>query len=88
MKMKRAIPFLFLFSVTTTFAQKKLKVVRATSTSVDIKDDNYPIRKNAWTVMPNEKLDVYTTSAKKVTFYTDQESISFNIDPKPPRNQV
>ncbi|SFA43210.1 hypothetical protein SAMN04488511_103282 [Pedobacter suwonensis] len=36
--MKRAILFLLLFSVTTTFAQKKLKVVRATSTSVDIKD--------------------------------------------------
>lgn len=80
--MKRAILFFFLFSVTTTFAQKKLKVVRATSTSVDIKDDNYPVRKNAWTIMPNEKLDVYTTSAKKVTFYTDQESITFNVDPK------
>lgn len=80
--MKRAILFFFLFSVTTTFAQKKLKVVRATSTSVDIKDDNYPVRKNAWTIMPKEKLDVYTTSAKKVTFYTDQESITFNVDPK------
>lgn len=80
--MKRAILFFFLFSVTTTFAQKKLKVVRATSTSVDIKDDNYPVRKNAWTIMPNEKLDVYMTSAKKVTFYTDQESITFNVDPK------
>jgi len=80
--MKRAILFLLLFSVTTTFAQKKLKVVKATSTSVDIKDDNYPVRKNAWTIMPKEKLDVYTTSAKKVTFYTDQESISFNVDPK------
>jgi hypothetical protein len=80
--MKRAILFLLLFSITTTFAQKKLKVVKAASTSVDIKDDNYPIRKNAWTVMPKEKLDVYTTSAKKVTFYTDQESISFNVDPK------
>ena len=80
--MKRTILFLLLFSVTTTFAQKKLKVVKATSTSVDIKDDNYPVRKNAWTIMPKEKLDVYTTSAKKVTFYTDQESISFNVDPK------
>ncbi|WP_406824602.1 transglutaminase domain-containing protein [Pedobacter sp. KACC 23697] len=80
--MKRAILSLLLFSVITAFAQKQLKIVKATSTSVDIKDDNYPVRKNAWTVMPKEKLDVYTTSAKKVTFYTDQESISFNIDPK------
>lgn len=80
--MKRAILFLLLYSITTTFAQTKLKVIKATSTSVDIKDDNDPVRKNAWTVMPNEKLDVYATSAKKVTFYTDQESISFNVDPK------
>jgi len=80
--MKRAILFLLLFSVITTYAQKQIKVVKATSTSVDIKDDNYPVRKNAWTVMPKEKLDVYTTSAKKVTFYTDQESITFNVDPK------
>ncbi|RZK58427.1 MAG: transglutaminase domain-containing protein [Pedobacter sp.] len=80
--MKRTILFLLLFSAATTFAQKKLKVVKATSTSVDIKDDNYPVRKNAWTVMPKEKLDIYTTSAKKVTFYTDREAISFNVDPK------
>jgi len=80
--MKRTTLFLLLFSVATTFAQKSIKVIKATSTSVDIKDDNYPVRKNAWTVMPKEKLDVYTTSAKKVTFYTDQESISFNVDPK------
>ncbi|MEH3113771.1 transglutaminase-like domain-containing protein [Pedobacter terrae] len=80
--MKRAILFLLLFSITTTFAQTKLKIIKATSTSVDIKDDNDPVRKNAWTVMPKEKLDVYATSAKKVTFYTDQESISFNVDPK------
>ncbi|WP_316755637.1 transglutaminase-like domain-containing protein [Pedobacter aquatilis] len=80
--MKRTTLFLLLFSVATTFAQKSIKVIKATSTSVDIKDDSYPVRKNAWTVMPKEKLDVYTTSAKKVTFYTDQESISFNVDPK------
>ncbi|QDW27167.1 transglutaminase domain-containing protein [Pedobacter sp. KBS0701] len=80
--MNRTILSLLLFSVTTAFAQKQLKIVKATSTSVDIKDDNYPVRKNAWTVMPKEKLDVYSTSAKKVTFYTDQESISFNVDPK------
>ncbi|MFC3561161.1 transglutaminase domain-containing protein [Pedobacter jamesrossensis] len=80
--MKRSILFFLLFNVGFTFAQKKLKVIKANSTSVDIRDDNYPVRKNAWTVMPKEKLDVYTTSAKKVTFYTDKESISFNVDPK------
>lgn len=82
MKTTLSAILLLLFSVTILRAQKKLQVIKATSTSVDIKDDNFPVRKNAWTVMPKEKLDVYVTSAKKVTFYSDQESISFNVDPK------
>ncbi|WP_316802497.1 transglutaminase domain-containing protein [Pedobacter nototheniae] len=82
MKIKFSAILVLLFSVITLQAQKKLPIIKATSLSVDIKDDNYPVRKNAWTVVPKEKLDVYTTSAKKVTFYTDLESISFNVDPK------
>ena len=72
--------FVILFGQ-TVFAQKKLPIINANSTSVDIKDDNN-LRKNAWRIVPEEKLDVYTTSAKKVTFYTDIDSISFKIDPK------
>lgn len=82
MKIKRLTILVLLFFVTTVYAQEKLQVIKATSTNVDIKEDNYQVRKNAWTVTPKEKLDVYTTSAKKVTFYTDQESVSFTIDPK------
>jgi len=82
MKTKLLTIFILLVSITSLHAQNGQRIVKATSTSVDIKDDNYPVRKNAWTVMPKEKLDVYVTSAKKVTFYTDQESISFNVDPK------
>lgn len=63
------------------FAQKKLPVIKATSLQVDIKDDG-ELRKNAWRIVPEEKLDVYTTAAKKVTFYTDIDSISFRVDPK------
>ncbi|WP_300604218.1 transglutaminase-like domain-containing protein [Niabella sp.] len=62
-------------------AQKSLSVIKATSTSVDIRDDGTRV-KNAWRIVPEEKLDVYTTSAKRVTFYTDIDSISFNIDPQ------
>lgn len=62
-------------------AQKKLPVIKATSIQVDIKDDG-ELRKNAWRIVPEEKLDVYTTSAKNVTFYTDIDSISFTVDPK------
>ncbi|WP_312089843.1 transglutaminase-like domain-containing protein [Chryseobacterium sp.] len=63
------------------FSQKKLPVIKANSISVDIKDGN-TLKKNAWNIVPEEKLDVYTTSSKKVTFYTDIDSISFKIDPK------
>ena len=82
--MKQTTYFTFLLLIfigQTTFAQKKLPIIKANSTSVDIKDDNQ-LRKNAWTIVPEEKLDVYTTSAKKVTFYTDIDSISFKVEPK------
>ena len=61
--------------------EKKLPVIKATSTEVDIREDNV-LRKNRWTIAPEEKLDIYPTSAKKVTFYTDIDSISFKINPK------
>lgn len=82
--MKQTKLFTLLFVILfgqTVVAQKKLPIIKANSTSVDIKDDNQ-LRKNAWRIVPEEKLDVYTTSAKKVTFYTDIDSISFKIDKK------
>lgn len=82
MKQTKILTLLFaILVVQTVLAQKKLPIIKANSTSVDIKDDNN-LRKNAWRIVPEEKLDVYTTSAKKVTFYTDIDSISFKIDPK------
>jgi len=63
-------------------AQKeKLPIIKANSVVVDIKEDKV-LRKGVWQITPEEKLDVYTTSAQKVTFYTDLDSISFNINPK------
>jgi len=60
------------------FAQKKLPTIKANSLQVDIKvDDN--LIKNAWTIVPEANPDIYTTSAKKVTFYTDIDSISFEV---------
>ena len=82
--MKKIILFTLLLVIPfgqTVIAQKKLPIIKANSTIVDIKDDNQ-LRKNAWRIAPEEKLDVYTTSAKRVTFYTDLESISFKINPK------
>lgn len=81
MKIKLSILLISFLLVKTSFAQKKLPVIKATSTQVDIRDNNF-IRKNAWTIVPEEKLDVYKTAAKKVTFYTDIDSITFKVDPK------
>ncbi|RZK63129.1 MAG: hypothetical protein EOO95_14020 [Pedobacter sp.] len=39
--MKRSLVLLALLSVTTAYAQNKLKVIKASSNSVDIKDDQY-----------------------------------------------
>lgn len=70
-----------LFATQVAFAQKRTPIIKATSTQVDIRDDR-KLNKNAWRIVPEEKLDVYVTSGKKVTFYTDIDSISFKIDPK------
>ena len=79
--MKQKILLLFLISSTSLLAQKKMPIIKANSTTVDIKDgDN--LRKGAWRISPDVKPDVYTTSNKKVTFYTDIDSITLKINPK------
>ncbi len=60
------------------FAQKKLPTIKASSLQVDIKVDGN-LMKNAWTIVPEANPDIYRTSAKKVTFYTDIDSISFDV---------
>lgn len=62
------------------FSQEKLQVINATDTKVDVKEGTN-LMKGAWIIVPEEKPDIYTTSAKKITFYTDIDSISFNIQP-------
>lgn len=81
MKLKSLVLLVTLLVSKNLFAQKKLPLIKANSTEVAIKDDKI-LRKNAWRIVPQEKLDVYTTSGKKVTFYTDIDSISFKINPK------
>lgn len=80
--MKIELKFLTIIVVTlltqNLFAQKKSQLIKANSLQVDIKvDDN--LIKNAWTIVPETNPDIYTTSAKKVTFYTDIDSISFDV---------
>ncbi|SKA14498.1 transglutaminase domain-containing protein [Sediminibacterium ginsengisoli] len=81
--MKRIILLLtaFCFYQTSSFAQKGIPVIKAGSKQVDIRQDG-EVTKNAWSIVPEEKLDVFTTSARYVTFYTDIDSISYTVDPK------
>ena len=65
-------------------AQQKLPIIKATSRTVDIQDgDAY--RRGIWNLSPENKPDIYfalePVREKKITFYTDLDSISFDIIP-------
>lgn len=81
MKTTSILTLLVALATQVSFAQKRTPIIKANATQVSIRDDKTLI-KNAWHIVPEEKLDVYVTSGKKVTFYTDIDSISFKIDPK------
>jgi len=82
MKRIKLLTLLLLTSIIQlSIAQTKLQVIRATSKTVDIKEDEN-LKKGAWIISPEINPDVYVTSAKKVSFYTDISSISFEINPK------
>jgi hypothetical protein len=62
------------------FSQNKLQTIKANSIQVDIKVDNN-LLENVWSIVPEVNPDIYKTSAKRVTFYTDIDSISFEVRP-------
>jgi hypothetical protein len=70
--------FLSIFFFHLTKAQEKLPCIHASSLNVAIKSDDF-LNENAWTIVPEAKPDEFKTSAKKVTFYTNLDSISFDI---------
>lgn len=71
-----------LFIRCSLFAQnEQLPVIKSNSVKIDIKFDDV-LREQYWTIMPELELDVLKTSAKKVTFYTDIDSISFAVNPQ------
>ena len=71
---------IFIFMTLCTAAQKPLRIIKATSKSVDIREDNV-LRTNRWTVTPETSPDVYYTSilGKKLTFITNKDSLSLLI---------
>ncbi|WP_421920098.1 transglutaminase domain-containing protein [Marinifilum sp.] len=81
--MKHLIAISFLLITVFGFSQNSIPIIQANSKSVDIKVGEI-LNKNQWTIMPELNPDVYEVSdiGKKVTFYTDIDSISITIDEK------
>ncbi|MEO6675412.1 MAG: DUF998 domain-containing protein [Ginsengibacter sp.] len=79
--------FLLLFVSQEIFAQDNLRTIKATSMSVDIRVDNDYFAKGGWALDSSKKPDVFSIGSKwlyktkKVTFTTDIDSISFNVQP-------
>lgn len=80
--MKAVTVFIFLVVLLNIcFAQQKLPLIKAISDMVDIRYGDV-LTKGEWKINPKLKPDVYKTSVKnkKVTFYTDIDSITFVVD--------
>ena len=65
-------------------AQDKLPVIKSNVNIISIEDGDL-MKKDAWTLAPQAKPDVYETSVKagqkkKVTFITDVDKISFDVE--------
>jgi len=67
--MKKSILFFVLsvLALNSVEAQKNLPIINATSNIVDIKDGK-KFQKSSWTITPELKPDVFTTSSKEVVF--------------------
>lgn len=70
----------FLFLVLSAINAQNLPIIHATSSVMDIKEGTV-LNKGAWSIMPEYKPDVFTSSSigEEVTFYTDIDSITVTI---------
>lgn len=82
--MRRSLFILAILLTQTGFSQSKLPVIQATSSRVAIRDGEF-LDKNAWSLSPKIRPDVFTAdrtrSTKWVTFYTDIDSIRVKVKP-------
>lgn len=82
----KLIPFLLALSffTETIIGQNNLPVLKAATNILTIKDGD-ELRKDYWSISPETKLDIYiadkTRSIKTVTFYSDIDSIFFELKP-------
>lgn len=82
--MKYFLLFICLLPAGLVFGQSKLPVIKATYKKVAINDGGF-LDKNAWSLSPKTRPDVYTADrtreTKWVTFYTDIDSIRVKVKP-------
>ena len=79
------LPFVItLLFVHSVCGQSTLPLIKANSPNVAINDGGH-VEKNAWSLSPRARPDVYLADRakkpKRVTFYTDIDSISVNLRP-------
>ncbi len=78
------IYLLMLLSAQFIYGQNALPVIKANSKNISISDGGY-FDKNAWSLSPAARPDVYTADrtrqTKWVTFYTDIDSIRVKVKP-------
>ena len=84
--MKKTILLLLSMAIfSSLFAQNDLPILRTNTSVLSIKDGN-EFRTDYWTIDPTIESDVYIADkinqSKWVTFYSDIDSISFQLDPR------
>jgi predicted aspartyl protease len=85
-KMKFIIQTFLLLTLTTQFifAQKKISILKTTKTSISIKEGDFNY-KDVWTISTKVKPDIFVTNpfvgTKRITFYSDIDSVSFKVKP-------
>src|SRR5689334_17817803 len=80
----KSLLLIFLLAIQPVLAQQNMPIIKATSKVVDIRDgDNF--QKGNWNISPEVKPDVYYVERfkghKQVSFLTDIDSISFDVEP-------
>lgn len=80
MKKKLLLTTIVCFFIQIIYSQNTIPVIKSTSMKVDIRDGKKLTKQN-WAISPELNPDIYETSSlgKKVTFITDQDSITVKI---------
>lgn len=88
---KLLLGLILLTLVQAAFAQKKLPILKANTNQVNIREGKFTY-KGAWTISPQVKPDVFVANPfageKQITFYTDIDSLTFNVKPNKKYNFI